>query len=102
MAGSQVFIAAMSIQPEDRTTIDMFSLPERGRPKTSPYDRATQLRLSKRLQRHRDKHKGLRRVEVKLKSEVVELLDGLAAELGVSRAEVIESGLMRLLDAYET
>lgn len=98
MAGSQVFIVAMSIQPEDRTTIDMFSPPERGRPKTSPYDRSTQLRLSKRLQRHRDRHKGLRRVEVKLDSEVVELLDDLAAELGISRAQVIESGLMRLLE----
>ncbi len=98
MAGSQVFIAAMSIQNEDRTTIDMFSRPERGRPKTSPYDRSTQLKLSKRLQRNRDKHKGMRRVEVKLNADVVEVLDSLAAELGLSRAEVIENGLMRLLD----
>ena len=99
MAGSQVFIAAMSIQNEDRTTIDMFSRPERGRPKTSPYDRSTQLKLSKRLQRNRDKHKGMRRVEVKLNADVVEVLDSLAAELGLSRAEVIENGLMRLLES---
>lgn len=98
MASSQDSIATMSIQPEDRTTIDMFTSPERGRPKTSPYDRSTQLKLSKRLQRHRDKHKGLRRVEVKLNAEVVELLDSLAAELGISRADVIENGLMRLLE----
>ncbi len=98
MAGSQDSFVAMSIQPEDRTTIDMFTPVERGRPKSSPYDRSTQLKLSKRLQRHRDRHKGLRRLEVKLNAEVVELLDGLAAELGISRAQVIESGLMRLLE----
>ena len=84
----------MSIQPEDRTTIDMFSRPERGRPKTSPYDRNTQLKLSKRLQRHRDKHKGMRRIEVKLNLDVVEVLDALTAEFGLSRAEIIENGLL--------
>jgi hypothetical protein len=88
----------MSIQYEDRTTIDMFSRPERGRPKTSPYDRGTQLKLSKRLQRNRDRHKGMRRVEVKLNADVVEVLDALAVDLGLSRAEVIESGLLRLLE----
>lgn len=98
MAGSQIFNVAMSIQPEDRTTIDMFSRPERGRPKTSPYDRSTQLKLSKRLQRNRDKHKGMRRVEVKLNDDVVQVLDNLAADLGLSRAEVIENGLIRLLN----
>jgi hypothetical protein len=88
----------MSIQSEDRTTIDMFSRPERGRPKTSPYDRSTQLKLSKRLQRNRDKHKGMRRVEVKLNDDVVEVLDILAADLDLSRAEVIESALLKLLE----
>ena len=88
----------MSIQPEDRTTIDMFSRPERGRPKTSPYDRNTQLKLSKRLQRNRDKHKGMRRIEVKLNLEVVEVLDALTLEFGLSRAEIIENGLLSLLE----
>ena len=97
MAGSQVFVIIMSTQSEDRTTIDMFSRPERGRPKTSPYDRSTQLKLSKRLQRNRDRHKGMRRVEVKLNAEVVDVLDSLAAEMGLSRAEIIEMGLMGLL-----
>jgi hypothetical protein len=97
MAGSQVFVIIMSTQSEDRTTIDMFSRPERGRPKTSPYDRSTQLKLSKRLQRNRDKHKGMCRIEVKLNAEVVEVLDALVADLGLSRAEVIEAGLMGLL-----
>lgn len=87
----------MSIQPEDRTTIDMFTRPERGRPKTSPYDRSTQLKLSKRLQRNRDKHKGMRRIEVKLNLEVVDVLDALVAELGMSRADVIENALLNLL-----
>jgi hypothetical protein len=76
----------------------MFSRPERGRPKTSPYDRSTQLKLSKRLQRNRDKHKGMRRVEVKLNDDVVEVLDILAADLDLSRAEVIESALLKLLE----
>jgi hypothetical protein len=98
MADSQVFVIIMSIQSEDRTTIDMFSRPERGRPKTSPYDRSTQLKLSKRLQRNRDKHKGMRRVEVKLNDDVVEVLDILAADLDLSRAEVIESALLKLLE----
>jgi hypothetical protein len=98
IAGSLVFIVIMSIQLEDRTTIDMFSRPERGRPKTSPYDRNTQLKLSKRLQRNRDKHKGMRRVEVKLNTDVIDVLDALAAELGLSRAEVIENGLLALLE----
>jgi hypothetical protein len=98
MAGSQVFVIIMSTQSEDRTTIDMFSRPERGRPKTSPYDRSTQLKLSKRLQRNRDKHKGMRRVEVKLNADVVDVLDALAAEMGLSRAEVIESSLMNLIE----
>ncbi|MFT7411013.1 MAG: hypothetical protein ACI9EX_001617 [Oleispira sp.] len=98
IAGSLVFIVIMSIQLEDRTTIDMFSRPERGRPKTSPYDRNTQLKLSKRLQRNRDKNKGMRRIEVKLNIEVIEVLDALAIELGLSRAEVIENGLLSLLE----
>ena len=76
----------------------MFSRPERGRPKTSPYDRNTQLKLSKRLQRHRDKHKGMRRIEVKLNLDVVEVLDALTAEFGLSRAEIIENGLLSLLE----
>lgn len=98
MAGSQVFVIIMSTQSEDRTTIDMFSRPERGRPRTSPYDRSTQLKLSKRLQRNRDRHKGMRRIEVKLNTEVVEVLDSLAMEMGLSRAEVIETGLMGVLE----
>lgn len=98
MAGSLIFIVIMSIQTEDRTTIDMFSRPERGRPKTSPYDRTTQLKLSKRLQRNRDKHKGMRRIEVKLNLDVIDVLDVLAADLGLSRAEVIENGLLGLLE----
>lgn len=97
MADSQVFVIIMSTQSEDRTTIDMFSRPERGRPKTSPYERSTQLKLSKRLQRNRDKRKGMCRVEVKLNADIVEVLDTLAADLGLSRAEVIENGLMGLL-----
>lgn len=88
----------MSIQPEDRTTIDMFSRPERGRPKTSPYDRSVQLRMSKRNQRARDKQKGLRRVEVKLDQEVIAVMDSLCETQDLSRAELIEQALLVLLE----
>jgi hypothetical protein len=98
IAGSLVFIVIMSIQLEDRSTIDMFSRPERGRPRTNPYDRNTQLKLSKHLQRDRDKNKGMRRIEVKLNIDVIEVLDALATELGLSRAGVIENGLLSLLN----
>lgn len=87
----------MSVQPEDRNTIDMFSRPERGRPKTSPYDRSVQLRMSKRNQRARDKQKGLRRIEIKLDGEVVDVMDSLCEVQGVSRAEIIEQALHALL-----
>jgi hypothetical protein len=91
----------MSIQPEDRTTIDMFSRPERGRPKTSPYDRSVQLRMSKRSQRARDKQKGLRRVEVKLDQEVIAVMDGLCETQDLSRAELIEQALLALLEQQD-
>lgn len=91
----------MSIHPEDRTTIDMFSRPERGRPKTSPYDRSVQLRMSKRNQRARDKQKGLRRVEVKLDQEVIAVMDSLCETRDISRADLIEQALLVLLEHQE-
>ena len=86
----------MSVQPEDRTTIDMFTRPERGRPKTSPYDRGTQLKISKRMQRARDREKGLRRLEIKLNAALVEELDCLCEVTGKSRAEMIEVAIAML------
>ncbi len=87
----------MSVQPEDRTTIDMFSSSGPGRPRSNAYDRSQQSRLNKRSQRLRDKHAGLHRLEVKLPAHVVAALDGAADELGLSRAEVITKALEQWL-----
>ena len=87
----------MSVQPEDRTTIDMFSTTRPGRPRSNPYDRTQQSRLNKRSQRLRDKHAGLHRLEVKLPANVVAALDEAGEELGMSRAEVITKALEQWL-----
>ena len=91
----------MSVQPEDRTTIDMFTQPKKGRPKTNPFDRNIQLRVSKRNQRERDKQNGLRRVEVKLSGDVIDVLDELSELSGRSRADVIEAALVNLYHEQE-
>ncbi|MAD43938.1 MAG: LexA regulated protein [Oceanospirillaceae bacterium] len=87
----------MSIQPEDRTTIDMFSATKRGRPRSNPYDRNQQLRINKRVQRQRDKARGLARLEVKLDAGVIDRMDDVCEELGLTRAEVMELALKQWL-----
>ncbi|MAR02064.1 MAG: LexA regulated protein [Oceanospirillaceae bacterium] len=87
----------MSAHPEDRTTIDMFSSPRPGRPRSSPYDRAQQSRFNKRSQRMRDKHAGLHRVEVKLPADVLARVDEICEELGLSRSEVMDAALKQWL-----
>jgi len=87
----------MSVQPEDRTTIDMFSKRGPGRPRSNPYDRALQCKHNKRSQRMRDKAKGMHRLEVKVDGQVVEELDEVCDNLNLSRAEVIERALRQWL-----
>ncbi len=87
----------MSIQPEDRTTIDMFSSPRRGRPKSNPYDRRVQSRFNKRFQRQRDKERGLQRLEVKIEADVIDYLDLACDDLGLSRADIINLALKHWL-----
>ncbi|WP_221794854.1 LexA regulated protein [Oceanobacter mangrovi] len=87
----------MSVQPEDRTTIDMFSSPRRGRPKSSPYDRRSQSRFNKRFQRERDKQRGLQRLEVKIDGDIIDRLDEVAGELNLTRADVISLALKQWL-----
>jgi len=87
----------MSIQPEDRTTIDMFAATKRGRPRSNPYDRSQQLRMNKRVQRQRDKALGLARLEVKLESEVIDRLDEVCSELELTRTEIVELALRQWL-----
>ena len=87
----------MSVQPEDRTTIDMFAHRGPGRPRSNPYDRSLQCRVNKRSQRRRDKARGLKRVEVKLPRAVIEHLDQACQTLDMNRAEVIEQALRHWL-----
>ncbi|GGY40654.1 LexA family transcriptional regulator [Bacterioplanes sanyensis] len=87
----------MSVQPEDRTTIDMFAARRRGRPRSNPYDRSLQCRVNKRSQRQRDKARGLKRLEVKVPHAIVEHLDDACEQLQLNRAEVMELALRHWL-----
>ncbi|KZZ47219.1 MAG: LexA regulated protein [Saccharospirillaceae bacterium] len=87
----------MSVQPEDRTTIDMFTRRRPGRPRSNPYDRALQCKHNKRSQRQRDKAAGMHRLEVKVDGDVVRRLDDVRDELNLTRAEVIELALKQWL-----
>ncbi len=80
----------MTAQKEDRTTIDMFKAKEVGRPRTNPYARKEQLRINKRMQRERDKAKGLKRVELKIPANNLDELDKVARAHRKTRAELIE------------
>ena len=88
----------MAKQASDLTTIDLFSNEKRpGRPKTNPNSRSVQVKINKRNQVKRDKHKGLKRVEFKMHSDLIEKLDKLAKDSGNSRGELIESLLTQAL-----
>lgn len=85
----------MAKEQTDRTTLDLFADERRpGRPKTNPLSRDEQLRINKRNQLRRDKVKGLRRVELKINEEAVEILNRLAQEQNISRSELIEQILL--------
>ena len=91
----------MGVQLEDRTTIDMFIERPKGRPRSNPYARDVQLRINKRVQRTRDKGKGMRRMEVKVPAELVEKLDDYAKEHDCSRTEVVELSIGQWFDMLE-
>jgi len=82
--------APMGVQLEDRTTIDMFTERQKGRPRSNPYPREVQLRINKRVQRARDKNKGMRRMEVKMPQDLVEKLDQYAEQHACTRTEAVE------------
>lgn len=86
----------MAKEQKDRTTLDLFASERRpGRPKTSQLSRDEQLRINKRNQLKRDKANGLQRVELKLSTDAVNQLTGLAAEKQLSRSELIELLLLK-------
>ncbi|OSM96389.1 MULTISPECIES: LexA regulated protein [Lonsdalea] len=88
----------MAKEQTDRTTPDLFADERRpGRPKTNPLSRDEQLRINKRNQLRRDKNRGLRRVELKINAEAVDILNALAEEKKISRSELIEQILLSQL-----
>lgn len=81
----------MAKQDSDLITLDLFeNLPKVGRPRSNPLTREQQLRINKRNQLKRDRSSGLRRVELKLHSDLVERLEQRALRLGQSRGQLIE------------
>lgn len=92
----------MAKQDVDCITLDLFAhTPKVGRPKTNPLSRAQQIRINKRNQLKRDKSSGLKRVELKLHTDVVEQLEDLATTLNVSRSEVIVTILQDYFNTQE-
>lgn len=88
----------MAKELSDLTTIDLFNNDKRpGRPKTNPNSRSVQLKINKRNQVKRDKSKGLKRVEFKMQSELLDQLEQLAKAKSVNRSELIESLLVNSL-----
>lgn len=88
----------MAKENTDRTTLDLFANERRpGRPKTSLLSRDEQLRINKRNQLKRDRVRGLQRVELKMSSDVVDVLNSLAAERQLSRSELIEQIILAQL-----
>ncbi|MDH2924289.1 ribbon-helix-helix CopG family protein [Nicoletella semolina] len=89
----------MAKQDSDCITLDLFStLPRVGRPRTNPLSREQQVRINKRNQLKRDRSSGLKRVELKLHSDLVEALEQEANLKGLSRGQLIESILHQYIN----
>lgn len=82
----------MAKQDADCITLDLFAtMPKVGRPRTNPLSREQQIRINKRNQLKRDRSSGLRRVELKLHSDLIEQLEAQANQLGITRGQLIET-----------
>jgi len=74
----------------DRITNDLFANEIRlGRPKSNPYSRQVQLKINKQKQVQRDKQKGLKRIELKVDSELFDSLNELSKKQKISRSDLI-------------
>lgn len=81
----------MAKQDADCITLDLFAnVPKVGRPRTNPLSREQQVRINKRNQLKRDRSSGLRRVELKLHADLVQILEEQAAKQGISRGQLVE------------
>lgn len=88
----------MAKENTDLTTIDLFCDEKRpGRPKSNPLPRNVQIKINKRNQVKRDKHKGLKRIEFKIHSSLFKQLENLAQDQKISRSELIELLLVESL-----
>ena len=80
----------MAKESSDRITHDLFANEVRpGRPKSNPHSRKVQLKINKQKQVLRDKQKGLKRIELKVDSELFSLLTQLSKEQNINRSELI-------------
>ena len=80
----------MAKESSDRITHDLFANEIRlGRPKSNPYSRQVQLKINKQKQTQRDKQNGLKRIELKVDSELFESLNELSKKQKISRSELI-------------
>ncbi|MGR6981841.1 LexA regulated protein [Testudinibacter sp. P27/CKL/0425] len=92
----------MAKQEADCITLDLFhNLPKVGRPKTNPLSREQQARINKRNQLRRDRASGLKRVELKLHTDLIERLQTLAEQQQINRAQLIETILTEYLATAE-
>lgn len=81
----------MAKQDADCITLDLFaSEPKIGRPRSNPLSREQQIRINKRNQLRRDRSSGLKRVELKLHSDLIHVLEMQASAKGLSRGQYIE------------
>ncbi|ABL99908.1 LexA regulated protein [Shewanella amazonensis] len=89
----------MAKEAADRTTIDLFADEKRrGRPRSNPLPRETQLRVNKRNQIQRDKAKGLKRIELKVSQDLYDALNEKALASNISRSQLIECILKQSFD----
>ena len=80
----------MAKESFDRITSDLFANEVRpGRHKSNPHSRRVQLKINKQRQTLRDKQNGLKRIELKVDSQLFEQLNELSISQNISRAELI-------------
>jgi len=80
----------MAKESFDRITHDLFADEVRpGRPKSNPHSRRVQLKINKQKQTQRDKQKGLKRIELKVDTQLFDALNALSKKQNISRAELI-------------
>ncbi len=87
----------MAKQDVDCITFDLFAQESKvGRPRSNPLTREQQLRLNKRNQLKRDRSSGLKRVELKLHTDLVAILEEISKNQNITRGQLIQ----KILNEY--